>query len=86
MLGKRANAGAIVLLIIVILILIYWIVNLSSRECNSDKDCGTDRYCGSDFKCHDKIINKVEYNLMGPAVILGIAIIVGAIILRWKRG
>jgi len=84
MLGKKANAAVILLALILIIIVVYWIVNLSSRECNHDDECGTDRYCGSDFKCHDKIINRVEYSLMGPALVVGFAIVIGAIILRWK--
>lgn len=85
MLAKKANGAVVVLVIVIILIIMYWIVNLSFRECSSDKDCGADRYCGSDFKCHEKIINRVEYNLTGPAAIIGLAIIIAAIILKWRR-
>lgn len=88
--GKKANGALIILVVIVIIAIIYIIVDNATKECWKDTDCGSERYCGSDFKCHDmKIINKTiinnDYGFWKAAIILAIAIIIAAFILRWKR-
>lgn len=83
---KRAEAGLVLILIIVIVILLFgWLINVSQRECKSNRDCGSEAYCGSDFQCHQyPNIQKtiVQYNLFWPAVIIGIAIMLAAWILK----
>ncbi len=85
-LNRRAEAGLIVILIIVIvLFFLGWLINISQRECKSNRDCGSEAYCGSDFSCHTyPSIQKtvVQYNLFWPAVIIGIAIIIATWIFR----
>lgn len=90
MLDKKAQGAGIALIIIIIIIIIYAIIVNAVKECRSDTDCGSERYCGSDFKCHDmKIVQKTiiqnQYETWKAALVLGIAIIIAALILRWKR-
>jgi len=83
--NKRAEIVSIILIIIIITIALGWIINLGSRECKSNAQCGSGYYCGSDFSCHQiPTIEKtvVKNNLITPSIIIGIAIIIAAIILR----
>ncbi len=89
MLDKKANGVVIVLVIIIIIVVIAWLVGLAGRECKNDSDCGADHYCGSDYSCHEfKIVQKTEvnYDLLMPSFVIGIAIIIGAVILRYRKG
>lgn len=86
---KKSEAGLVVVLIIIVIVFFLgWLINISQRECKSNKDCGSESYCGSDFSCHTyPTIQKtvVQYNLVGPSVIIGIAIIIAAIIFNWGK-
>ena len=87
-LSKKSEAGLVIVLILVILVFFFgWLVNVNQRECRSNKDCGNEAYCGSDFSCHTyPTIQKtvVQYNFLIPSIIIGIAIIIGAIIFKWN--
>ena len=86
--NKRAEIFSIVLIIIVITIALGWLVNINSRECRSNSQCPTDNYCGSDFSCHQiPTIEKtiIKNNLLVPSIILGLAIIIAATVLRFKN-
>ncbi len=88
MLNKRANGVVAVLVVIIIIVVIVWLVGLAGRECSNDSDCGADHYCGSDYSCHEfKVVEKTEvnYSLLGPSFVIGLAIIIGALILRYRR-
>ena len=59
-----------------------------SRECTVNKECTTTQYCGSDFRCHEypaiqETVVKTDY--VKPALILGVAIVVGAVILKRNK-
>ena len=86
---KKADGGlTLIIVAIVIVLFLGWIINLSQRECKSNKDCGSEAYCGSDFSCHTyPTINKtvVQYNFLIPSVIIGIAIIIVAVIFNWSK-
>jgi hypothetical protein len=85
--GKK-GAGALILGVILILVIIFWAISYSGRECNRNEDCKDKFYCGSDFKCHEFpiIIKEVtKNNLFWPSIFLSIGIIAGAIILRYKK-
>lgn len=86
---KRANIGlAVVLVVIIVAIFLGWLVNLGSKECRSNTDCGNEFYCGSDFACHQiPVIEKtiVQNNLILPSIIIGIAIVTAALILKWNK-
>lgn len=59
-----------------------------SKECKVNSDCGSDMYCGSDFKCHTfPTIENTTINTdwTTPAAILGMAIVLGALIVRRRQ-
>jgi len=83
--NKRAELATIILIILIIVLGIGWLISLGSRECRSNADCGNGFYCGSDFSCHQlTTIEKtiIKNNLLTPSIIIGIAIIIAAMILR----
>ncbi len=86
---RKADGGlTIILIVVIVMVFLGWLVNLSQRECKSNKDCNSESYCGSDFSCHSyPTIQKtvVQYNFVWPSVIIGIAIVIAAIIFRWKN-
>ena len=87
--SRKSEAGLVVILIIIIVLFFFgWLVNVSQRECKTNRDCGSEAYCGSDFACHQyPAIQKkvVEYNLFWPAIIIGFAIVAAAWIFRQPR-
>ncbi|MBI2658608.1 hypothetical protein HYX05_00715 [Candidatus Woesearchaeota archaeon] len=86
-LNKKSEAATTLLVILVIVFLIGWLVNVNQRECKRNSDCSSESYCGSDFSCHSyPTIQKtvVQYNLFWPAVIVGIALVLAALI--YKNG
>lgn len=57
------------------------------KECTENSDCPSLSYCGSDFECHTfpNISQNVESaDWTTPAIILGLAIILAALILKAK--
>lgn len=86
--NKKAEALTIILVIIILVLFIGWLVSFNSRECRSNAQCPSDYYCGSDFSCHQlPTIEKtvIKNNLVVPSIIMGIAIIVAALILRFGK-
>ena len=85
--SKKSEAGLTIIVIVIIAVLFAgWLINLSQRECKSNKDCGSEAYCGSDFSCHSYLtIQKtvVQYNFLIPSIIIGLAVVIASIILRW---
>lgn len=84
--GKKGEMGLLVILIIIIVLFFFgWLINVSQRECKTNRDCGSEAYCGSDFSCHQyPSIQKtvVQYSLFWPAIIIGMAIVAAAWIFR----
>lgn len=86
--NKRADGGlTAIVIVIIIIIFLMWLINVGQRECSSNKDCSDEEYCGSDFACHKiPVIVKentpivVQRNYVGPALIIGISLIIVAII------
>lgn len=84
--SKRGELVSIITLVLLILIIIGYGVKISGRECSSNTDCKETQYCGSDYKCHDlKIIKVYKHDFIFPAIILGVAIIIGAVIRNRKK-
>ena len=86
--SKKAEGMTMVLVIIIIALFLGWLINFNHRECNTNKECGSESYCGSDFSCHPyPVVQRtvVQYNLLWPAIILGISIIFAALIFRRER-
>ena len=86
-LNRKAEAGLTLILVIIVAVLVFgWALNASQRECKKNSDCNSESYCGSDFQCHKyPNIQVVQYNFLGPAIIIGIAILLAALIIRWNR-
>jgi len=88
--NKKGNIMIIVIVvwIIIAIIMVGSVVLLykntvGARECRNDSDCPSNNYCGSDFACHQfKIVEQTENRYTGAAIIVGIAIVVAAYILR----
>ena len=58
-----------------------------SRECNTNLDCGEGRYCAYNNKCYDFPADNVKYvNLLPFALVIGVAIVIVAYLLRGKAG
>ena len=87
--NKKSETGLLIILIIIIVLFFFgWLINVSQRECKTNRDCGSESYCGSDFSCHQyPAIQKtvVEYNFFWPALIIGFAIVAAAWIFRQPR-
>ncbi|MBW2984610.1 hypothetical protein KY361_05815 [Candidatus Woesearchaeota archaeon] len=91
MLNKKADAGlTAIVIIILILVFIGWLVNLGSRECNSNSDCGKDAYCGVDHGCHkipiiERTVTVTQRDYTKPSLILGAAIVIGSIFFNFDK-
>ena len=87
--NKKADAGLGMFLIVALIALVFvWYVNISQRECSSNKDCNFESYCGSDFSCHPyPVIQKTEvhYSLWLPSLIIAIAIVIAAALFNWDK-
>src|SRR3989344_7479351 len=87
--NKKADAGLGMFLIVALIALVFvWYVNISQRECSSNKDCNSESYCGSDFSCHPyPVIQKTEvhYSLWLPSLIIAIAIVIAAALFNWDK-
>ncbi len=88
--GKRAEVlTATVLIVLIVAVFLGWFITFSSKECQSNSQCQYGYYCGSDFSCHEMpVIERTltENNLLMPSLILGIAIVAAAFIIKSKNG
>lgn len=83
--SKKSEAITVILVTLMIIVFLGWLINIGSKECRSNSQCGSAQYCGSDFACHElPTIEKtiVKNNLLVPSIILGIAIVIAAVIIR----
>ncbi len=84
--NKRAEAlTAAVLITVIIAVFLGWLINFNSKECRSNSQCQSGYYCGSDFSCHEMpVIERTlrENSLIVPSIIIGIAIVAAALILK----
>ena len=87
--NKRAEAlTAAVLITLIIAVFLGWLINFNSKECRSNSQFQSGYYCGSDFSCHEMpVIERTlrENNLLVPSIIMGVAIVAAAFILRAKN-
>ncbi len=76
-----------IILVLCLIILIVYVMDVSQRECKTNKDCSKNSYCGSDYECHQfpKEIVVKEYDFLFPSIILGIALIISAYIFKGGR-
>jgi uncharacterized ion transporter superfamily protein YfcC len=86
--SKKSEALTIIVIVVIILVFLGWVINVGSRECKNNSQCGSGQYCGSDYACHQiPTIEKttVKNNLILPSIIIGIAIVMGAVIIRYGK-
>ncbi len=91
--NKRADGGlTAIVIIVVILVFLSYLVNISQRQCSSNKDCSDGSYCGSDFSCHKiPVIERqtspvvVNRDYTGAAWVIGIAIVIASIFFNWDK-
>jgi hypothetical protein len=85
--NRKGTIGATIsILIVVIIVIAVYFAVVSSRDCNRDSECPAHNYCGADHECHKfEIIQVEKQGLIFPALIIGIAMIVSAYILRKRR-
>lgn len=84
---KAEGISGIILTVILVVVIVAWLLSLIGRECSKDTDCGKNNYCGSDFTCHEIPAlqkNVYEIQLLWPAIILALALIAAAFIIRGK--
>ena len=84
---KGTVALAVVAVVLALLILVFYLVGIATRDCNKNKDCSENQYCGTDYTCHD-FPNQVivtETNFIPAAIIIGIALIIAAYIFRKEK-
>lgn len=82
---KRGSGGLIaIIIILILLVFVIFLVEIAQRDCNSNRDCPANAYCGSDHECHEypQQILMRDNNLILPALILGLALIIAARIFR----
>jgi len=86
--NKRAEAVTLILVIVIVAVFVGWLIDFNSKECRSNANCNDGFYCGSDFACHQiPVIEKtlVKNNLVFPSIIIGIAIVIAAIVLKLEK-
>ncbi|MBS3175735.1 hypothetical protein J4457_00705 [Candidatus Woesearchaeota archaeon] len=96
--GGGGAIGAIfvvIMIVFMLLILVNDLVDFSKnfiRECSDNLQCNEEQYCGADFKCHEIPVKEktivqeyYSYDLVSPAIIIGIALVCGSLILKKKN-
>ncbi len=89
LLNKKADAVAAIFIVLIIVVFLGWLINIGNRECNSNNDCGDGYYCSVEHACNKiPVLEKevvVQRSYVLPALIIGLAIVVAAIILRYRK-
>tara|TARA_Y100000310_G_C20632148_1_gene789214 strand:+ start:1165 stop:1452 length:288 start_codon:yes stop_codon:yes gene_type:complete len=87
--NKKGSPALIVIIIfLAAIVLIFLIVNISDRDCSKDSECPENSYCGSDYQCHqfpDRIVVKESSGLLGPSIVVAVALIIAALIVRLRN-
>lgn len=87
--SKRSQAVlSLAIILVMIIIVALWVTSCESGECAKDTDCPEQYYCAADRNCHlIPVIEKtvINYDLRVPALIIGGAIVLAALIIRRKK-
>jgi len=78
-------ALATVAVILALVVLGMFLLNIATRECQSNRDCSDSAYCGTDYECHgypQQAIRSSGASLLTPAFIFGGSIIIAAYIFK----
>ena len=82
--NKKASTIVLVVVGLVIIVLLGFLIRIATYECLSDNDCKNNQYCTVEHICRDATI--VQSNgFLKPALFIGFAIIIAAIIVRYNR-
>ena len=75
----------ITIIVLLAIISAFLIASYISRECNTNPDCNENQYCAYNNKCYSCPNIQPKYsNLLSSALVLGIAIVIAALILKGK--
>ena len=80
---KKGEAMGVVVIVLVIVVFLAWFINESWKECRSDSDCNNG-ICNSNFECVSIQQNSGQ-NFNTGALILGVALIIAALIMKWDK-
>ena len=86
--AAEGTAAIVVIIVIVVVIGGFFLINEVNKECSKNADCDEEFYCGADFQCHEKEIvykTQVKQDLVIPAIIIALSIILFGIIIRSKN-
>jgi hypothetical protein len=89
--NKKADGGLVAIVIIVIIIAFFgWLINLGSRECNSNSECGKEAYCGVDHNCHkipviERTVTLSQRDYTKPSMIIGAAIVIASVFFNFDK-
>jgi len=84
----KANVGILIIAVVLALVVLgSFLINLATRDCNSNKDCPQSAYCGSDYTCHEYPKNiVVEKNSFVPAsLIISVGLVLTAFVHKTGR-
>ena len=91
MMNKKGQLLTTLIFVILVVMFFMMIADNMMSGCKSDSACGEGYYCGVDKQCHkvpviEKTIVKetTSYDLTGPALVLGVSLIIAAMIYKWK--
>ena len=85
---NKKGAFFIGALVILVLVLFVVVIQYERYECTKNIHCGETSYCGVDHKCHEFPAKSVQSYTKAAAMfglIVGIAIMVAALILKQKK-
>ena len=87
--NRKGEVFTVTIVVIIIAFFLAWLINLGYRECNSNDDCGSGYYCDVGHTCNQiPVLEKeivIQNQFLWPSIILGVAIVAAAVILRHKR-
>jgi hypothetical protein len=85
--NKKASFTIIILVIVIVIFSGVIFYELVTRDCNSNEECAEDSYCSHNYECvqYPPEVLVTKQNFVLPAIILSVAIIVAAFILKKKR-
>ncbi|MBI2112257.1 hypothetical protein HYT52_01855 [Candidatus Woesearchaeota archaeon] len=82
--NRGSLAISFVAIVAAIIILSWFLIGVSARECNRNAECSADSYCGADHSCHQypETILLRQTNFFPSVLIMGISVIIAALIFR----
>lgn len=83
--NSKGNMGLIVVIVILTLALLAVIITSNAgHECEKNSECSKNSYCGADNECHEYPAEIVvtENNYFPAALVLGVAMVVSAYLMR----